>query len=138
MFRGQLVAANLITRHPAESTCRPVAGDVARRRAHDTGVRACEPALGGDDGSFGENARRLKTPVRERVPEHSEEAQHLFAAVHGRVRCDEVAVLAPRFGVRVACVERLDMPFDHALGISHHAVLLSVAVRRILPLCELF
>ena len=36
--------------------------DVACRRKHDTGVRADEPALGGDDGSFGEKARRLKRP----------------------------------------------------------------------------
>jgi hypothetical protein len=56
MFRGQLVAANLVTRHPAEVDVPSRGRDIARRRAHDTGVRAYEPALGGDDGSFGEKA----------------------------------------------------------------------------------
>ena len=45
MFRGQLVAANLITRHPAEVDVPSRGRDIARRRAHDTGVRASEPAL---------------------------------------------------------------------------------------------
>src|SRR5512132_4396425 len=45
MFRGHLVAANLITRHPAEVDLPSRRGDIARRRAHDTGVRASEPAL---------------------------------------------------------------------------------------------
>ena len=122
VFRGQLVAANLITRHPAEVDVPSRGRDIARRRAHDTGVRAYEPALGGDDGSFGEKARRLETPVRKRVPEHTEEGKDLLAAVHRRVRCDEVGVVAPRTGFRVPCVERLDMPFDDALGISHQTV----------------
>ena len=62
MFRGQLVAANLVTRHPAEVDVPSRGSDIARRRAHDTGVRTNEPALGGDERSFGEKARRLKTP----------------------------------------------------------------------------
>src|SRR5207342_565474 len=95
-----------------------------------------EPALGGDDGSFGEKARRLKTPVGKRVPEHTEEAQNLLAAVHRRVRCDEVGVVAPRFGVRVPHVERLDMPFDDALGISHQVVPPIGCRARILALCD--
>src|SRR5262245_9232905 len=122
MFRGQLVAANLVPRHPAEVDVPSRGRDVACRRAHDTGLRADEPALGGDDGSFGEKARRLKTPIRKRVPEHAEEAQDLLAALHRPVRGDEVGVVAPRTGVRIPCVERLDMPFYDALGISHQAV----------------
>jgi hypothetical protein len=91
-------------------------------------VRAYEPALGGDDGSFGKQARSLKTPIRERVPENAKEAQNLLAAMHRPVRCDELAVVAPRLGLRVSRVECLDMPFDDVLWISHQAVPLSVAV----------
>jgi hypothetical protein len=101
MFRGQLVAANLVTRHPAEVDVPSRGSDIARRRPHDTGVRTNEPALGGDERSFGEKARRLKTPVRERVPQHTEEAQNLSAAAHRCVRCDALGVVAPRIGVRV-------------------------------------
>ena len=76
MFRGQFVAANLVSRHPAKVDLPSRDRDVPCRRAHDPGVRADEPALDGDDGSFDEKARRLKTPVRKRVPEHTEEAQN--------------------------------------------------------------
>jgi hypothetical protein len=70
MLRGQLFAANVVARHPAEV----------------------------------------------------DEAQNLLAAVHGRVRCNELGVFAPRIGVRIPGVERLDVPFDDVLRIGHQLV----------------
>src|SRR5215217_6345550 len=81
MLRGQLFAANVVARHPAEVDVPSSGWDLAFGRAHDAGVRADKPAFGGGDGSFGEQARGLKTPVRKCVPEHAEEAQNLLAAV---------------------------------------------------------
>ena len=107
--------------------------DVARRRAQDAGVRAYEPALGGDEGSLGENVQRLKTPVRERVPEHTEEAKNCRgrAATRSvrRGRRPRSTARRPRRALNAStCLSTT------CLGSAIRPYLLSVAVRRILPL----
>jgi hypothetical protein len=48
--------------------------------------------------------------------------RNVLTAAHRRARCYELGVFSPRIGVRLVCVERVDVPLDNLLGLRHLAV----------------
>jgi hypothetical protein len=115
------------------STCRPVAWDLAFGRAHDAGVRANRPALGRPRWILRRAGGKSQDAHPEMRPRTRRGAQNLLAAVHGRVRCNELGGFAPRIGVRIPGVERLDARSTTCFRSAIRLYLLFDAVREYSP-----